>query len=278
MNMDKNSHQNFGGGSQDGLYLMDVIYFFRFYWKLIALLTLLGSVAALVYILITPKQYEGVVQIQMGRVITVYNLNPVNIEEPNAFIAKMNVSGSYSQEQVDACGATNAIEFQEMLGGKIKWSLPKGIMNAVELRVRDKSPGLVSQCLTSLVELVQAVQQKEASAYSSVAESRLIEYQALTDDKQKMINQIDKAGSGITSTYILTLDQIRFYMDTSRIDRNIISFNRDNPPKLIAPINVGNEPAIPKKKIALLIGAFGGLLVGLLTSLFRAGLLNPKKN
>jgi uncharacterized protein involved in exopolysaccharide biosynthesis len=236
----------------------------------------MGFLAAIIYIFITPKQYEGTLQIQMGKVMTIYNLNPVNVEEPNNFIMRMSSSGSYDQEQMEVCGAFDSLEFQKMLGGKIKWSIAKGILNAVELRVRDKDPVKVNKCLTSLFELVKATQAKEAATFSKAAENRLSESLVNLEEKQKIINQIDKAGSGITSTYILTLEQMRTYMDINRIDRNIMSFNKDSPPKLIAPINVGDEPVIPKKKIALLIGAFGGLLVGLLLALFRAGSLTSK--
>ena len=271
--MNKLPRQQFPNYSGDGIYLMDIVAIARNNWKTICLATALGFMAAALYVLITPKQYEAASQIQMGKVITIYNLNPVNVEEPNAFTARMNSSGSYSPAQMDSCGIANAIELQEILGKKIKWTLAKGILNAVELRVRDKKPDLALKCFSSIFDLIQTDQQKQAELYSAKAEARLIESQAILDARLKMVNQIDKSGSGITSAYILTLDQIRIYMEVMRVDRNIISFNKDNPPKLIAPINAGNEPVIPKKKIALLIGTFAGLLIGLMLSLLRAGLL-----
>jgi LPS O-antigen subunit length determinant protein (WzzB/FepE family) len=269
---DQNLNPNFNSNIEDEISLKDIIDFLIESWKTIFAAGVLGLLGAVIYIVVTPNQYEATAQIQMAQISSNNNTNPlgVNVEDPNLLVARMKLPSSYSQESVKACGYESKQTSLEGLAKMVKLSLIKGTQ-MVELKVLGLSQAQAVQCAESILETIKQSQKIIAAPIIEDAQLKLAKYSKRLQEAQGFILRADKSGSSMSAAYLSTRDEVKFLTDeTIRLNDLIVSAN-SRQTKLVSPIYSPENKVSPKRAIALIAGLFAGLFFGLLLMLGKRG-------
>lgn len=125
--------------ADDEISLIDILRFLKSAYRTILVFGVAGSVIAVAYLAVTPKQYEAVAQIAMAQIGTANsnnNLNPlgINIEEPSLLIARLSSPTSFTTQVLSSCSMEDAANPGASLAKAIKLAPPKGVANVVELK------------------------------------------------------------------------------------------------------------------------------------------------
>lgn len=261
--------------SESEISLVDVIQFFQESWKTIVGSTILGIVAAVLFLWVVPKQYVASAQIKMAQIANVNNnnnnINPlgINIEEPQALIARMTLPTSYPKETIVLCGLAEQKDVEVALASKVKLTIPKGVGGTVDLKIRDTSKDTAKACANAVYQLIKSSQAQLIAPYIEEASKKLkIEEERLSRATQ-VIAKADKSGAMASAAYLATRDEIRFLLDQISTLQNIITSNESRFASLTAPIYVDDQPVFPQKRNSLLIGLLLGGFLGLVLAVAR---------
>lgn len=266
--------------NEDEITLLDILRFIKGAYKTIVLVGVAGLVAAIAYLAITPKQYGAIAQIAMAQISVANNNNNNNsnsngvlnvlgasIEEPSLLIARLSSPTSFTPQVKDACGVGRQPNSGSMLAQAIKLAPLKGVANVVELKTIGDTPEVASACAQAVFELIKTTQAQIVAPY--IADSKI----KLEDDIERLVKakeiviKADKSGSAMGAAYLSTKDEIRFLLDEIAALKNVVTSSQSGVTRLIAPIYVSDIPIAPKKRVVLLVGLFGGLVLGLLIAL-----------
>jgi uncharacterized protein involved in exopolysaccharide biosynthesis len=264
----------------DELSLLDIIEFIQESWKTIAGFTLLGIAGAGLYLWSVSKQYEASAQIKMAQIANVNNnnnnINPlgINIEEPQALIARMALPTSYPKETIALCGLADQKDPELALASKAKLSIPKGVSGTVNLNIRDASKDTAKACTNAVYQLIKSSQAQLVAPYIDEASKKLkIEEERLSRATQ-VIAKADKSGAAVSAAYLATRDEIRYLLDQISNLQSVITGNESRAAHLTAPIYVKDQPVFPQQRnsilFGLLIGGFLGLLLAMARKLYRS--------
>jgi LPS O-antigen subunit length determinant protein (WzzB/FepE family) len=259
---------------EEEISLLDILLFLRRSWKIITIFGVIGLAAAIVYLLIAPKQYQAIAQIQMAQISIATNNNNlsqlgINIEEPALLIARMSLPTTFTSATTAVCGLDGKDNATSMLAKSIKLSQPKGVPNVVELKTTASNPGDAQQCANAIFELVKMSQDKIVSPYIAEAEIRLADDQERLAKAKDIVLKADKSGSVMSAAYLSTRDEIRYLLDAITALQNVVASNANRATRLVAPIYVSDVPISPKKQASLAVGFLGGLFLGFLIALGR---------
>lgn len=269
--MPPQSSLNNSQDSEGEISLIDILRFLKGAHKTILLFGVVGLAIAIVYLAITPKQYEAIAKITMAQIGTASNnnFNPlgVNIEEPSLLVARMAQPTSFTPHVISSCGMEGQTNSGMLLAKSIKLSPTKGVANIVELRTFGKSPEAALSCAQAIFDLIQATQAKIVAPYIEEAQIKLKDDEERLAKAKDLIAKADKSGSPMGAAYLSTRDEIRFLLDEITALKNVVTSSQNRATRLIAPIFASKNPATPQKLIALVSGIFGGLFLGLLLAL-----------
>lgn len=257
----------------DELSLIDIIQFFQESWKTIIGFTVLGVAGAGIYLWAVPKQFEASAQIKMAQIANVNNnnINPlgINIEEPQALIARMALPTSYPKETIAPCGLADQKDADAQLAKKVKLSIPKGVGGTVDLKIRDASKEIAEACANAVYQLIKSSQAQLVAPYIDEASKKLkIEEERLGRATQ-VIAKADRSGAALSAAYLATRDEIRYLLDQISNLQSIITGNESRAAHLTAPIYIKEEPVFPQKLNSLVVGLLLGGLLGLTLTLAR---------
>lgn len=263
---------DFVADSEGEFSLIDILHFFKGAYKTIFLTLAAGLAIAALYVATTPKQYEAIAQIgmaQLGTLNTNNGLSPngINIEEPASLILRLTASSSFPQNTIVACGFEGIPEPGATLAKAIKLRANKVVVNVVELKTYGVSPSAAKDCATSIFELIKSTQLQMLSPYLDEARIQLTENQLRLEKARDLVSRADKSGLAIGASYLSTRDEIHYLLDRVAQLKNLVNTKQSRVTQLITPIDVSNAPVSPKKEIALVVGLFGGLFLGLLIAL-----------
>ena len=268
-----NQFSNAPSNQEDEISLLDILLFCKRSWIIIAVFGAIGLAIAIFYLLIVPKQYQAIAQIQMAQINTANNNNinllGINIEEPSLLIARMSLPTSFTPETIAACGLDGKDNATTILAKSIKLSQPKGVPNVVELKTTTGDPGRAQQCANSIFELIKMSQNKIVSPYILEAKIKLADDEARLAKAKDLVLKADKSGSVMSAAYLSTRDEIRYLLDEITALQNVVASNINRATRLVAPIYVSDVPISPKKQVTLTAGLLGGLFFGLLIALGR---------
>jgi LPS O-antigen subunit length determinant protein (WzzB/FepE family) len=269
-----NSNQNDVFQDELEISLLDILRFLKGAFKIILVFGLLGIAIAIAYLVITPQQYEASAKIAMAQIGVANNnnnLSPlgVNIEEPALLISRLAQPTSFTQESILACGFEGKLEAGATLANAIKFSLPKGVVNMVELKTIGDSPQLSTQCAGAIFELIKSTQNQIITPYIEEAKQKLVEEKVRLQAAQDLVSRSDKSGSVMGAAYLSTRDEVKYLLDSIAALNNVVTNNQNRATRLIAPIYASNVPIGPKKVMARVVGFFGGLFLGLLIAVAR---------
>lgn len=203
--------------------LLDIIEFIQESWKTITGFAMLGIAGATLYLWAAPKQYEASAQIKMAQIININNGNNnnnllgINIEEPQALIARMTLPTSYPKETIELCGLVNEKNADALLVKKVKLSIPKGVSGIVDLQIRDASKETAKACTNAIYQLIKAPQAQIVAPYIDEAVKKLrIEEEHLSRITQVIVNA-EKSRDTVGFAYLSARDEIRYLLDKSQI-------------------------------------------------------------
>jgi LPS O-antigen subunit length determinant protein (WzzB/FepE family) len=262
--------------SDSEITLLDILVFLRQSYKLILLVGLIGIMASIGYLLITPKKYQASAQIQMAQIGNAnknnnnnINFLGINIEEPALLIARLSYPTSFTAEVTKGCGLGSEKDTQATLLKSVKLTLPKGVANVVDLRIIGTSPETTAICAQLVFNFIKASQALIIKPYIEEAKAKLLDNQERLEKSKDLLVKADKAGMAMGAAYLSTRDEIRFLLDEITALKNVISMNDDRATRLVTPIYASDDPITPKKHYILLVGLFGGLFLGLLIAFGR---------
>lgn len=251
--------------------LLDIIKFLQESWKAIAGFTLLGIVVAVLYLWVVPKQYEANAQIKMAQIPNGNNINPmsINIEEPQALIARMALPTSYPKETVALCGLADQKDPEVALASKVKLSILKGVSGTVDLKVRDASKEIAKACTDAVFQLIKTSQGQLIAPYINEASKKLKIEEERLGRAINLIARADKSGVTVSAVYLATRDEIRYLLDQIASLQNIITGSESRAAHLAAPIYLKKESVFPQKRISLMVGLLLGSFLGLALAVVR---------
>jgi LPS O-antigen subunit length determinant protein (WzzB/FepE family) len=264
------SEQSFNTISEDEISIKDIIDFLVESWKSIVLTGLLGLLGSIVYLSMTPNQYQATAQIQMAQISTNNNsTNPlgVNIEDPNLLMARLRLPSTYSNQEIKACDFESAEAPSEALVKAAKFSTVKGVGSMIELKVNRDSKEVAITCAQSLFENIKASQNEIIKPYIEEAKTLLVKYQERLTNSQALVSRADKSGAALSAAYLANRDEVKFLTEEILRLNTFITTADTRQAKLVSPIYASDVPVAPKKKIALIVGLFAGLFLGLLLML-----------
>lgn len=263
----------------DELSLLDIVEFIQEFWKTIAGFMALGIAGAALYLWVTPKQYEASAQIKMAQIANVNNnnnINPlgINIEEPQALIARMALPTSFPRETIDLCGLANQKNPEGALASKVKFSIPRGVDGTVDLKIRDASEDTAKACATAVYRLIKTSQSQLVAPFIDEASKKLTIEEGRLGRATQVITKADKSGVAVSAAYLATRDEIRYLLDQISSLQNIITGNESRGTRLAAPIYVKDQPVFPQQRntlaVGLLLGGFLGLVLALVRKWYRS--------
>lgn len=260
--------------------LMDILRFLKGAWKLMALAGILGLAISIVYLVLTPKQYEAASQITMAQIGVANSgyINPlgVNIEEPSLLIARMSLPTSLTPSVIAACSLQDQADSAMMLSKSMKLTVPKGVANIVELKTFGPTPQAAQDCNMAVFELIKTTQAQIIAPYIEEAKTKLVDDEGRLQKAKDLVAKADNSGSAMGAVYLSIRDEIRYLLDEITALKNVVTSNQNRATRLVAPIYAGNMPISPKKRAALAAGLLGGLFFGLLFALGRKVAINMK--
>jgi LPS O-antigen subunit length determinant protein (WzzB/FepE family) len=272
-------HNNCPSIEPDEISLLDILRFLKGAHKIILVFGVLGLAIAIAYLVITPDRFEAVAQIQMAETSSANNNNNnnnnlnslgVNIEEPALLIARLGSPSSFSAGAIAACGQQAQSNSALATAQSIKLAPIKGVSNVVELKTVGPTPEAASTCAQAIFELIKTSQAQIQAPYLEETQTRLVEDKSRLDQAKALVARADKSGAAMSAAYLSTRDEIKYLLDEITTLQNVVSGGGQyRATRLVSPIYASDNPVAPKKRIALLAGLSGGLLLGLLIALGR---------
>jgi capsular polysaccharide biosynthesis protein len=268
---DQNINPNFNSNIEDEISLKDIVDFLVDSWKAIILTGLLGLIGSITYLLVTPNQYEAIAQIQMAQISVNSNNNTnvlgVNIEDPNLLIARLKLPTTYSAQEINACGFESSANPSETLAASAKFSAVKGVGSMIELKINRDNKETAIACAKSLFENIKASQIEILRPYTEEAKTLLVKYQDRLTNSQSLVSRADKSGAALSAAYLANRDEVKFLTEEILRLNTFITTADTRQTKLVSPVYASDNPVGPKKKMALVVGLFAGLFLGVLLML-----------
>ncbi|OWF66211.1 hypothetical protein B6A14_03160 [Polynucleobacter hirudinilacicola] len=258
--------------------LLDILRFLKDAYKTILVFGILGTVAAIAYLAITPKQYEASVKVAMAQISANNNIGPlgINIEEPALLISRLSSPTSYTPETLVACGLQDQANAALALSKVIKLIIPNRVANVVDLKTFGRSQQVAQDCALAVFELIKTSQAQIVAPYIEEAKIKLAQNEDRLQKAKEVVARSDKSGAAMSASYLSTRDEIRFLLDEITSLNNVVTSNQSRATRMVAPIYAGDAHIAPKKSIVLAAGVFGGLFLGLLIALVRQLVLKLK--
>lgn len=261
------------------LSLKDVVDFLHGAWKTVVITTVIGLIWAIVYLVITPKQYEAVAHIKMAQISLINPANPFGtpVEDPVSLIARMQMPTNYDTGVVDACNYQDLPQAATQLSKALKLTAPKGLTNTVELKVLAKSPEIAKSCAQAVVDKIAQLQMQFAKPFVEEAKLKLAQDNDRIEAARKLIAKADQSGSAMSAAYLSARDEITYFLTDREKMLDLINSAQQRGTKLISPIYASENPVLPKKVPHLVAGLCAGLFMGLAIALSRRVLGSAKR-
>lgn len=250
-------------GGNDKISILNTIFYIQKRWKVIIFTGFIGLVTSILYLINTSSTYEAKTLIQVARVRTPQNTLGVNAEEPAALIARMSSPTSFESATISACGLEQTADGGGALIKAVKLVIPKGLASAVELKVRLTSRELATACAKSVFEQIAQSQTLLSESLRRPQKIRLAIVKERLEQDQSLLVKVDQTKGANAATYFALLSQKRVLEDERDALELILSDESSIKTQMQFPIEVTSKPIYPKRELSLLVGIFGGLLLGL---------------
>lgn len=260
---------------QQEISLIDILRFFKNAWKSIAIAVLVGLTLSIIYLTITPKQYEAIAQITMAQISVNNNNNSglnslgLNIEEPALLISRLSSPTSFTPEVTAACGLQDHANATLLLSKSIRLTSAKGAASVVELKTFGPTPQVALDCGLAVFDLIKTTQSQIVAPYIEEAKAKILDDEERLTKAKDLAAKSDKSGSATSASYLYTRDEVHYLLGEIASLKNIVISSHNRPTRMVAPIYASDVPIAPKKRMVLAVGFFGGVFLGLLIAMGR---------
>jgi hypothetical protein len=257
----------FLGHSELGI--ADIALFIRGNWKTFFISTCAGVSVAIIFLILYPKQYEAISQMQVAQLVTNKNNNGeasiINVENPAILMNRLKSPLTYDENTLQACGFTNNAMAMAMA---VKSNIPKGATNTLEIKFQSKSKDAAIKCLAELFLLIQSQEVKLAQPYIEEMNQRIDEINGRIRLNQGILEKSAQLPLGSWS-YFFNLDEIRrLYAERDNL-KTVINLTHLYKAKLLIPPYGIDRPVSPNFYRVILIGLGGGIIFSLFIIFFR---------
>jgi hypothetical protein len=251
--------------------LLEIVDFIKKSWKIIVLGSFLGLVCAVGYLVVTPPMFEATAQIRMAQISQVNPANPFGavIEDPTSLISRMQFPTNYSPEVIGACGYQDLPQAALALSKAAKFSIPKGVANAVELKILTPTSQLAASCAQAIFVQITQMQEQLSKTFVEEAKIKLASDNEHIEGARKLITKADQSGSVMSAAYLSARDELTYFLTDREKMIDLINSVKSGGTRLDSPIYASERPVSPKKAISLIAGLAGGFFLGLLFALGR---------
>ena len=254
---------------QGEISLLDIVNFLKNAWKTIAITAIAGLLLAIAYLLIAVPQYEATAQIKLAQLNFTGPGLGTPIEDQNSFLARLQFPSNVTQTMITACAYENKTDPAQALAKDLKFSIPKGMVNIIEIKALGPSPQIALACANAVVDQITNLQQAIIKNYLDEAQTQLELDNEKLDTAHRFIARADQAGSAVSAAYLAARDEVAFYLAAKEKTQILINSAQQKGAQLAAPIFIPQKPVSPKKTISLLAGLLGGIFLGLVIALAR---------
>lgn len=251
--------------------LLDVIDFLKGAWKTITIFVFLGISVSIAYIFVAPNQYEATAQIKLAQINFSLPTAPLGtpVEDQASLLARLQLPSNFGKSAIQACGYEEKRDPSLALAKDLKFSIARGMVNIIELRLLAPSIQKASECANAVVDQVGLLQAEMIKPYLEEAKAGLLVDNERLDSAKKIIAKADQSGNAISAAYLAARDEATFFLVEREKKLAIIRSVEQRETKLVAPIYISEKPVSPKKSSSLLAGLFGGLFFGLVFAIGR---------
>ncbi len=255
---------------QDDISLTDILAFLQEAWKTIAGVGVAGGLSAAGFLAIAPAQYEAEALIEMAQIRSSGPNGTVilnSIEPPALLMERLKNASTYTSESIRACAPGGGVRFDgESMAGLVKTSIPKNVTHVAELKIRRATPALAEQCAKGLFEMIRLQQAELVKPQQDEMRATLAGLQTRFGENQNYVLKAEKAGL-YGMVYLARRDESMYLIQ--QIDELQRALVRDAQARLVAPIFASPTAVWPKPALTLVLGAMGGLMLGLMFALGR---------
>lgn len=251
--------------------LVDILEFLKNCWRIIGGFGILGLMGALGYLLVAPPMYEATAQIRMAQISQVNPANPFGaaIEDPNSLISRMQFPTNYSSEVIGACGYQDLPQAALTLSKGAKFSIPKGVANAVRLKILAPTSQLAQSCAQAIFVQISQMQEQLSKTFVEEAKIKLASDNEHIEGARKLIAKADQSGSAMSAAYLSARDELTYFLTDREKMIDLINSVKSRGTRLDSPIYTSERPVSPKKAMSLVTGLAAGFFLGLLFALGR---------
>jgi hypothetical protein len=257
------------GGAEISLF--DVLDIIKETWKAAIFGAFLGLIGSIAYLIMAPKMYESIAQIRMAQIS---QINPANffgtpVEDPGSLVGRMQFPTNYSSELLNACEYEDSAKGATLFAKDVKFSIPKGIANTVEIKILSPSPLVAKICMQGVVRQIQILQEEMSRPFVEEARIKLASDDERINDAKKLIAKADQNGSATSAAYLSARDELTYFLTDREKMMDLINSVKNRSKKLYSPIYVSDVAVWPKKVVSLMMGLLSGLFLGFLVRLVR---------
>ena len=238
------------------------------WWMVGACIGLLGAIG---YLFVVPAQYEATAVVQPATigVASSGGLTKVPVEPIVQTLERLKLPTFYSKDAVKTCQVDHAKD----LTTDIKSSVIKG-NTLLMLKFRAESVAVAESCLTEVVDLLVASQDKaalplikELQQQRALTQKQIIELEQFLAQYDKSLTQTP-AAPDIISLLFLTAeskrDELLNLQKLYNDQRTMLTEPLTQRLSVLEAIYTSDRPVFPKKSITVLGDLMGGFFVGLL--------------
>ena len=248
--------------------LADIYIFVKKFWRILLIGTFLGLLVSIIYLIISPKEYEAISQLQVAQLVTNKNkegeASIINVENPAILSNRLKSPITYSETVLNVCGLSGQ---PLSLAAAVNSNIPKGATNTLEIRLRAKSESLAITCLAEIFTMVQAQEIELVQPYIQEMNDQIEGVNKRIQINQAILEKSAQLPLGSWS-YFFNLDEIRrLYSERDNL-KNVINLTNVYKAKLLIPPYTLAKPVAPNINKSLLVGLIVGLGIAIIYALF----------
>lgn len=233
----------------------------------------LGLAGAFGYLFVVPSHYEATAVVQPATIGS-GGMGKAPVEPITQTLERLKLATFYTDDAAKSCQADQARD----LTTSIKSSVIKG-NTLLMLKFRSKSAVVAKNCLTKVVDLLAAAQDKDALPLMKEMQEQTALTQKQIIEIEKFLAQYDKNLARTTETNDMTSLQ---FLNAESKREELLKLQKifsDQRIRLTVPLTrrlalledvyMSDKPVFPKKTMTVLGGLAGGFFAGLLALFIR---------
>jgi uncharacterized protein involved in exopolysaccharide biosynthesis len=267
----------------DEISLLDIIQFFKVYFKRILFFIILGGLIGFLYGKLADSVYDGSVLVSPALVAGNY------VIDPKITLTKLNMNSYYSKETFLACNPTFYKDKDKDKDKDIDYDMSdidKASItkdgNLIKLKMQDSNKETIHACLEGIVSIINASQKTIADPLIESKKNGL----SFVEEKLKLAEQFREQLNDKQITNLKTTEQrfatdvlyanivlnnaseIKALLDQINQLKTELSSEQTKGAVRVLPINIERK-SFPSEKLGLLLGVFLGGLLGFFVSFVR---------